>query len=634
MPNRDGSSDVKHGSRKISFAENELEPIHRPPQRHRRHHKSRHHSRINGELDESTDKNGKSDGVVLSKKIGKHAMQKKIDKLIEENRMLTMKLERSAANSENLKEKDSVISKISNKYNKLLKNHDSLEEECEKLSALLEKHETEYQQLHARYKKISETLQKIERTNNDLVMFNQKFEAENTQLNEDVLLLKNVIYQLNTELEKYQDKLKESGQRVVPRSINDVVDFNRPADDVKKVLESWGSVNTHVLGPLLDAYQESLSEKQELINHYEENITDFSARCKEVIAENECMHNEMEKLKLQCARYADEIKMISEDADLLKELNECYTKQTVYQKQKIHEIHSLYEQKVEGMSFDNNRLHEEYFTSKTDLSNLQGKYNVLEKEYEKLKNDNAKTMPIDIHNATVEECKDLFEKLKRQYETEKEKLSARVKELEELQCQNKTQLDVITIEKNQLKTSNKNFEKNSKRMQRKLEHFQKTTDILRISRDSFKNQLRKTTSYCEELFHEYERVIAERDKLIKLLHDTENENANIHFLGDTITQRVGHLKEQLKIVHEGAKQQIALTEKNMKVQQLGANRMKNKYLREVQRLKHLLKQKEETIGRLQKEITSVRENLELVRKATADTKNARGILKNVKIQHV
>lgn len=154
--------------------------------------------------------------------------------------------------------------------------------------------------------------------------------------------------------------------------------------------------------------------------------------------------------------------MISEDADLLKQLNECYTKQTAYQKQKIHEIHSLYEQKVEAMSFDNNRFHEEYLTSKTELSNLQGRYNVLEKEYEKLKNDNIKTMPIDIHNATVEECKDLFEKLKRQYETEKEKLSARIKELEELHCQNKTQLDVITIERNQLKTLNKNFEKNAK----------------------------------------------------------------------------------------------------------------------------------------------------------------------------
>lgn len=154
--------------------------------------------------------------------------------------------------------------------------------------------------------------------------------------------------------------------------------------------------------------------------------------------------------------------MISEDADLLKELNECYAKQTAHQKQKIHEIHSLYEQKVEAMSFDNNRLHEEYLASKTELSNLQGKYDVLHKEHEKLQSDNGKTMPIDVHNAAVEECKELFEKLKRQYETEREKLTARIKELEELHCQNKTQLDVVTIERNQLKVANKTFEKNLK----------------------------------------------------------------------------------------------------------------------------------------------------------------------------
>lgn len=154
--------------------------------------------------------------------------------------------------------------------------------------------------------------------------------------------------------------------------------------------------------------------------------------------------------------------MVSEDADLLKELNECYTKQTAHQKQKIHEIHSLYEQKVQAMSFDNNRFHEEYLASKTELSNLQGKYDVLQREHEKLQSDNTKTMPIDVHNAAVEECKELFEKLKRQYETEKEKLSARIKELEELHCQNKTQLDVVTVERNQLKVANKNFEKNLK----------------------------------------------------------------------------------------------------------------------------------------------------------------------------
>lgn len=327
--------------------------------------------------------------------------------------------------------------------------------------------------------------------------------------------------------------------------------------------------------------------------------------------------------------------MMSEDADLLKELNECYIRQTGHQKQKIHEIHTLYEQKVEAMSFDNNRLHEEYLASRTDFSNLQGKYDILHKEYEKLQNDNTKTMPIDVHNAAVEECRQLFEKLKHQYETEKEKGSTRVKELEELQCQNKTQIDVVTIERNQLKVSNKNFEKNLKHMQRKLEHFQKMAHSMRISRDSFKKQLRKTTIYCEELFSEYETAVAERDKLIALIHETENENASIHFLGDTITQRVGHLKEQLKIVHEGAKQHLALAEKNMKVQQLGVHRMKNEYHRELQRFKHLVKQKEETIGRLQKEINATRENLEHVWKTAAvNDKKGNAVLKQVKIQHV
>jgi len=88
-------------------------------------------------------------------------------------------------------------------------------------------------------------------------------------------------------------------------------------------------------------------------------------------------------------------------------------------------------------------------------------------------------------------------------------------------------------------------------------------------------------------------------------------------------------------VHEGAKQQLALAEKNIKVQQVGVYRMKDEYHRELQRLKHLLKQKEETIGRLQREICATRENLELVWKITAtDSKKVKGALKNVKIQHV
>lgn len=66
----------------------------------------------------------------------------------------------------------------------------------------------------------------------------------------------------------------------------------------------------------------------------------------------------------------------------------------------------------------------------------------------------------------------------------------------------------------------------------------------------------------------------------------------------------------------------------MKVQQVGVHRMKDEHHRELQRLKHLLKQKEETIGRLQREICAARDNLELVWKVTAtDSKKVKEALR-------
>jgi len=86
----------QRSSRKISIAENELEPVHMPV-RYRRLHRTRRHSRVNGEFEES-DKNGNSNGVAPPKKSSKYSVQKKIDRLVEENRILTMKLENSNMN--------------------------------------------------------------------------------------------------------------------------------------------------------------------------------------------------------------------------------------------------------------------------------------------------------------------------------------------------------------------------------------------------------------------------------------------------------------------------------------------------------------------------------------------------------
>ena len=55
------------------------------------------------------------------------------------------------------------------------------------------------------------------------------------------------------------------------------------------------------------------------------------------------------------------------------------------------------------------------------------------------------------------------------------------------------------------------------------------------------------TIYCEELFSEYERIVAEKEKLFVFLCETEKENANMDRLGKSINNRMEGLKSQLEV---------------------------------------------------------------------------------------
>ena len=62
------------------------------------------------------------------------------------------------------------------------------------------------------------------------------------------------------------------------------------------------------------------------------------------------------------------------------------------------------------------------------------------------------------------------------------------------------------------------------------------------------------------------------------------------------------------------------------------DQMKAEYSRELQRLKNLVREKEEIIGKLQREKCATQDNLELVLKAaTSDDKKVKDALKNSKI---
>ena len=175
--------------------------------------------------------------------------------------------------------------------------YQELYEEHNKLNILLTQKDTEYRELHTHHEQLTLVVQTLEQDQSNLVTAAEKYKSENTQLKEDVSLLKNLVYRLNVELERYQAKVQSTGQGIESKNVTNIINGLESDSESKKAAESWGKVNTHALGPLLNAYQENLEEKQELIKKYREEIDLFSGKCKEIVSENELLHKEVEALK-------------------------------------------------------------------------------------------------------------------------------------------------------------------------------------------------------------------------------------------------------------------------------------------------------------------------------------------------
>lgn len=200
-------------------------------------------------------------------------------------------------NREEQRDKDKLIFKLRDKYHKLAQEYERVQQECEELNVLLKQKETEYRQLHVHHEESTQVYQRLEKTKDSLLDLNQKLKSENIQLSEDIVLLKKVIYQLNIELERYQDKLRSCGQIIPLQYSTGMMNDAELSKENKRMLESWGNVDLHALGPLLNAYQENITEKKELISEYERELNDFTGRCKEIISENEYLQKELENSK-------------------------------------------------------------------------------------------------------------------------------------------------------------------------------------------------------------------------------------------------------------------------------------------------------------------------------------------------
>jgi centrosomal protein CEP89 len=120
-------------------------------------------------------------------------------------------------------------------------------------------------------------------------------QAQNQELNEDVTLLKNLVYRLNVELDRYQQKLHKQG------NTGDLPPLKVMSSEVqeKEATVAWMNINKSAVGPLLEAYQETIKEKDDLIHNYEQDLNKFVANCKQVVAENEKLYQDLEEANKQ-----------------------------------------------------------------------------------------------------------------------------------------------------------------------------------------------------------------------------------------------------------------------------------------------------------------------------------------------
>nr|XP_026497607.1 protein Cep89 homolog isoform X1 [Vanessa tameamea] len=275
---------------------------------------------------------------------------------------------------------------------------------------------------------------------------------QNLRLQKDMQALKDVLYRLNVQLSRYQERLRSvnplnaDGNIFKPSEKYDGLDSlitaslgqrhethedghtkNMPEDGTtqsERLVDLSGLLSAQALAPLFDAYQENLQEKDNLILDYEKQFEIINKKSKQIVEENKLLVEKVNSLEEEVARTRQSYKKVVVE----KETNDV-EKATLLERaeraeSKLKEVYELYEGKMAAMFRDYETVHREYFSVKTALEASAGKMAQLDAM-------RSKTVPADLHERRLDDCKRLLEELKHQYAMESERKSEQIKKLEE-----------------------------------------------------------------------------------------------------------------------------------------------------------------------------------------------------------
>uniref|UniRef100_A0A8D0KGP8 Centrosomal protein 89 n=1 Tax=Salvator merianae TaxID=96440 RepID=A0A8D0KGP8_SALMN len=408
--------------------------------------------------------------------------------------------------------------------------------------------------------------------------------------------LKITVHRLNAELSRYQTKY---------RPISPSESLKLGSLPMQKPIPPW-LLDMKYLSPLLLAYEDRMKEKEDLILAHEEDMKIFKERLKEVVKENEQLHDQLSKKSSVTTK---EWQLLQSQAKLVLEENAVLMEQLKIQQAKAKDNHNQHVQEVSKLTKQLMILEAKKHGQEEEMRKCQKEMEELHSAYKELKVSIKDNITLEEHMVLVNTYKSQLQQEQRSRDIELQEL---MEKLSSLQAGKKS----LLIEKNDLAAQNRILETELDTTQKAKRQLQKKIGLLKQRLEDAVEKEMSANQRLADLINLAENAIKERDRLLSLTSCLEKEN---HSVLNKIIEgnvRLGRLEEKVKLYKKTSAGKLGDASLKVMEQEKDFAGKAAQYQREMKHLQRLLQEKQETLDEVLQQKREMEGELEVIWEST------------------
>ncbi|XP_077308751.1 centrosomal protein of 89 kDa isoform X3 [Lithobates pipiens] len=339
--------------------------------------------------------------------------------------------------------------------------------------------------------------------------------------------LKMTIHRLNVELSRYQTKY-----RPLTKEENLKIGGLPPRGPPPPWL-----LDMKYLSPLLLAYEDRLKEKDNLILCFEEEMKNFKRRLKQVIEENETLHQVLEQERPVNAK---EWEMLQSQNKLLSEENTVLVGKLEVHEMKSRESHGKHLQEVSQLTKQLMTVEAANRGSEEALLELRKQHELLRSKCNELKADVDGRVAAEEHVAMVNELKSQLQQQRDASEREAREMMDKIRDLQ-------TQKKTLLLHKNEFVSDNKMLEAELEAVRKSNRKMKRRIGLLRQELEDAMEKEVTAHQYLANLITLAETIAGERDQLVHVAKGLEAEKHGVLSKMMEGSVRLGRLEEMVKV---------------------------------------------------------------------------------------